>query len=333
MAAGHVLPRADGGFAYTAVDDFVQTEERIVVVPASGPQRTLEAVSDPSHDLAALPDGTFVRTGPPLDLLDADGRPAARVGWRPGLGLGDGGPPARALLGDVGGLAPTADGALVVEDIVASEHAPIDAFAYSPPGGTLVTGRPEGLSAAMLLRILAPPGVTRPLTALAPSTFTTLAAGRVGYVTTFPGRATVQVRRRGRVVARAEADVAAGHGELVLPAPPPRGDLRLTLTVQGTGGATAAARLAVTTARRLTLRRARRLTNSPTGGDLRPGRCVRRSALRIACRQIAVEQTAGGSVRRRCASVISFRLRPDGARATLPRHSRHQRRACRALGR
>ncbi len=329
----HVVPRADGGFAYAAVDDFVQTEERIVVVPASGPPRTLEAVGAPSLELAALPDGAFLRTGPPLDLLDAAGRPAARVGWRPGFGLGDGGPPARALLGDVAGLALTADGALVVEDIVASEYAPIDAFAFSPPGGTLVTGRPEGPGAAMVLRILAPPAVTRPLAALAPSTFTTLAAGRVGYVTTFPGRATVQLRRRGRVVARAEADVAAGQGELVLPAPP-RADLRLTLTVEGAGGAIAAARLAVTTARRLTHRRARRLIRSPSAGGLRRGRCVRRSALRIACRLIEVEQTAGGRSRRRCAGVIVVRLRPDGARATAARDfGRGASRACRALGR
>jgi hypothetical protein len=329
----HVFARADGGFAYAAVDDFVQTEERIVVVPPSGPPRTLEAVGRPSLDLVADADGSYLRTGSPLDLLDAEGRRVARVGWRPGLGLGDGGPPARALLGDAGGLALSADGTLVVEDIVASERAPIDAFAGRPPGGTLVTERPEGFDAAMVLRILVPPAVARPLAAFASSTFSTLATGRVGYVTTFPRPATVEVRARGRVVTRAEADVDAGEGELVLPALPPRGDLRLSLTVDGAAGAAAAARLAVTTARRLTFRRAQRLVGGPAGG-FRAGRCVRRSARRIACRALTDERTASGGVRRRCAAVIVVRLRPDGARATLSRHSfRHQRRACRRLTR
>ncbi len=329
----HVFARPDGGFAYAAVDDFVENDERIVVVPPNGSPRTLEAVGDPSLDLVALADGSYLRTGSPLDLLDADGRPAARVGWRPGFGLGDGGPPALSLLGDVGGLALTSDGALVVEDIVASERASIDAFAGRPPGGTLVTGRPEGLKAAMVLRILVPPAVTRPLAALASSTFTTVAAGRVGYVTTFPGHATVEVRHHGRVVGRTEADVAAGEGELVLPASPPRGDLRLTLTVDGAARTTAAARLAVTTARRLTVRRARRLVGSPDGGGFRAGLCVRRNGLRIACRALTDARTLDGRLRRRCSGVFVVRLRPDGARATLSHHPfRHQHRACRRLG-
>jgi hypothetical protein len=322
----NVAALPDGGFAYVAVDDFAQTDEILVVVPGAGPVRRFPERDDRTMDFAALPDGGFAWTRPPLEVLDAAGRVTGRAGLRPGLGPGDGGPPAQALLGNAGGIAPLADGGLVVEDLIAPRDAPLDAYAYRLPGTTLVTVPPEGASSAVL-RVLAPPGTTRPLAAVAPSTFATLAAGRVGYVTTVAGHASVEVRRRGRVVARAEADVAAGAGELALPGAPPRGDLHVELSVQGAGGSVAGGYLGVSTAERLTMRRVRRVVGRDRAIGMRRGRCARVSGLRVRCQALG---RAG-----RCFAVFDIRLRPDGALLRLrdPRFQGGHSRACRALGR
>jgi hypothetical protein len=322
----NVAPLPDGGLAYIAVDDFVQADEILVSMPAAGPARRFPQRDGRTMDFAVLPDGAFAWTRPPLEVLDAAGRVTARVGLRPGLGLGDGGAPAQALLGNAKALAPLPDGGLVVEDLIPPRGAPLDAYAFRRPGTTLVTVPPEGASSAVL-RVLAPPGTTRPLAAVAPSTFATLAAGRVGYVTTVAGRATVAVRRRGRVVARGAADVAPGAGEIPLAGAPPRGELHVELAVEGAGGSAAGGALGVSTAERLTRRRVRRVLARDRTFGFRRGRCARVDGRRMRCQ--------ARDRRGRCVGVFDLRLRPDGARVQL-RHARFEggtSRACRALGR
>jgi hypothetical protein len=337
--AEEVAALPGGGFAYTAVDDYVGEDERIVVVPTSGPARTLATRRrlGSSTDFAALPDGTFVRARESLELLDRAGRMTSRIGWQAPLGYGEGGPAAHVLLAEPTRLALAADGALVVDDIASSAAGPADRWAFLPPGGALVTGELRRRFRTTVVRILAPAGAARPLVAVAPSTFETLKVGRIGYVTTFAGHATAVVRRRGRVVATVEADVFAGVGELVRPGAPPRGDLSVTLRVTAPDGTAADARLGVTTNRRLTVARARRTIRQFTrifdgelfGGGIRAGRCVRLGERRIAC-----EEVEPGGAPSNCIGVFEARLRPDGARAFVRRMgTRAARLACRALTR
>ena len=189
------------------------------------------------------------------------------------------------------------------------------------------SGTTEGPTHAgpSLIRIIVPPGTSRPLAAIRTATLASLRAGRVAITTTFAGTATLEVRSRaGRRVARIQAPIAAGETELVLPARPPAGDLRLRLIVRDGAGHTAISRAAVTTERTLSLQRAGRLVRAVIDNDSEVDegggfwtemrRCRRVSATRIDCQLIAVEGFVGQPEKRRCTEVAIVRLRADGAR-------------------
>jgi hypothetical protein len=134
------------------------------------------------------------------------------------------------------------------------------------------------------------------------------------------------VRRAGREVARTSADVPAGASTVALPAPPPRGDLRVRLEVAAPDGRVAGGTLAVVTSRRLALARVRQLAagvNELLGTrKLRPVvGCRRTGALSAGC---DVRERHRGRVR--CAGRFVVVQRADGRHASFE----GGRRACRA---
>ena len=241
--------------------------------------------------LAALGDGTLLAMGETLRAVDTAGTELAVAGAAPGLGSGDGGPPATAVF-DAGS----------VTAAPANPSEPVSSNATQPAG------------------VAAP----WPLAAIAPATYETIGEGRVAIATSFAGHAVLTVSRSGREVGRAEADVAAGDSELALTAAPRRGDLRLKLVVRAADGRVATARATATTLTRLAQARVRPLVSNLAkvftlidSVRLRRGGCVRQSPQQIACRLVR---------HGRCRRVATVLLRADGARIYA-----EGRRACRSL--
>lgn len=278
--------------------------------------------------LATLPDGNVLAAGETLRALDAAGAEQAVAGAAPGLGNGDGGPPASALF-DAESVAARPDGTIVFRDTgsLGLADSAFDNGADLLPSGGLRTDWLFGIGSIQdLIRVAVPAGVTAPwaLAAIAPATYETIGEGRVAIATSFAGHAVLTVTSGRREVARAEADVAAGDGELALPAVPPRGNLRLKLVVRAADGRAATARATATTLALLTFSRVRPLARNMgkvftliDGARLRVGACVRQSPQQVACR---LEH------RGRCRHVATTLLRADGARIYA-----EGRRACRSL--
>ena len=172
-----------------------------------------------------------------------------------------------------------------------------------------------------LLRVFVPPGTTRPLAAVAPPTYRGLRRGEVTVESTFAGRATVVVRRAGREVGRAEADVPAGASTLTLAEAPPRGDLAVALEVTGPGGRVAGDRLEVSTVRRLGGRRARALIGFAGelfgGGRRSVGDCRRTGPRGYRCTLRLTIERRDGSGGRRCVARLLVQQRPDGRRVIV----------------
>ena len=278
--------------------------------------------------LAALGDGTLLAMGETLRAVDTAGTELAVAGAAPGLGSGDGGPPATAVF-DAGSVTAAPAGWVAFDDTgsLGFAGAAFDAGADLLPGGGLRTDWLYGIGGiADLIRVAVPAGVTAPwpLAAIAPATYETIGEGSVAIATSFAGHAVLTVSRSGREVGRAEADVAAGDSELALTAAPRRGDLRLKLVVRAADGRVATARATATTLTRLAQARVRPLVSNMAkvftlidSVRLRRGGCVRQSPQQIACRLVR-----HGSCRR----VATVLLRADGARIYA-----EGRRACRSL--
>jgi len=273
--------------------------------------------------LAGLPDGGLLRAVRTIDLTVGSAPPRPVVGGRPGFGLGDGGPPMDALTDATSvGLSP--DGALVEGDLspLGSDGTAFDLPATIENGSIVTTGRDTPL-----IRIIVPPGTTRPLAAIAAATFTTLRDGRVAITSTVAGTATLDVRTgAGRRIMQTTKRIGGGDSELALPARPPADDLRLRLTVRDSAGQTAVARASATTVRVLHQRRAAALAAAASdfhigddegGYSHEVGRCHRRSDTRIDCLILEIAHEVGRRDRSRCISVAVVRLRPDGARVVI----------------
>jgi hypothetical protein len=281
-----------------------------------------------------------VRAARFIQQFGPDGGLIAEAGRQPGLGLGDGGPPDGAPLnGELVESRPDGELVLGQSGAFGGERSRIDQTAVPLSNGALQvdSGREP------MIRVLVPPTTQRALAAITPATYSTLASGRISYVSTFAGTAQVRARRGTRTVAELAAQVAAGEGSLVLPSPIPRGNLRLTLTVTAPDGRVAVARLAVSTVKRLArprvLRIARRFARS-NFPQSRPVGCRRTSALTFDCAIVDTflrlptppgPAAAGyaSAPPRRCLARMTAVLRPDGVRA----YGSGGRRACRRLAR
>jgi hypothetical protein len=186
-----------------------------------------------------------------------------------------------------------------------------------------------------VVRAVVGPSAQRPLVAIAPTTYTTLADGQVTFVSTFRGHATLRVARDRQTIATVEAAAVAGTNSVTLPAIPPQASLRLTVAVVADDGRTSSAHLAATTQRHLRTSRAVRLLQQFASSDgdseayfeTRVGRCRRASRTQIDCRAVDVFGGPGLKERRRCAAVLTAVLRPDGVRGFRHRSKKE----CRAI--
>ena len=250
------------------------------------------------------------------------------LGTRPTPGLGDGDLPGSVSMDYLNPLAVTPDGALLAGQlsVIGGPTSPFSFYATPQRDGTYYPGS-DDLPLVDLMRIVAAPGTPRALAAIAPHTFTTFRKGRVGVVTTFGGRASLVIRRKGNVIRRAAADVPAGSSVISIEGRPPQGLLRLEVTVDGEGGRVAIARMNLVNLRRLPIasasyaaRRVGKDRYLAEGGHWSVGRCQRRSAKRVECQF---------KLNRRCASAFIAVRRPDGIRYW----DEFGRRRCRAVAR
>ncbi len=261
--------------------------------------------------LAALPDGTLLRAGGVLDVLGPDGPLLARLGHGAPPGSGDGGAGSDAGTGlGAFGVAAAPDGAVLVTEFAAGGF---ERMTVGSRGEDLLLGLFAGSGTlTMPLRVFAAPGTARPLAAVAAPTRQRLALGEVSVESTVPGDATVVVRRRGREVARAGAALAAGRSVVRLPAPPPEGDLTVTVEVTAADGRLAGDRLEVSTYRRLrdrvargAIRRASRFLSFSSDDREYTSGCRRTGARRYACRI----RRGGGA---RCVGRVVVTQRSEG---------------------
>jgi hypothetical protein len=277
---------------------------------------------------AQLSDGTLLRAGRRVERLTPDGAWEPWLGTHPKPGLGDGDLPGSTSMDSVDALAVAPDGALLAEQtsVIGGPTSAFSFYATPQRDGTYYPDS-DDLPWVALIRVVAPPGTPRALAAIAPDTFTTFRTGRVGVVTTFAGRASLVVRRKGNVIRRAAVDIPAGSSVIPIRGQPPQGPLRLELTVDGEGGRVAIARMNLVNLRRLRIasaryaaRRVGKARNLAEGGHWSLGRCRRPSAKRVEC-QFKLD--------RRCESAFIAVLRPDGLRYW----DEGGRRRCRAVAR
>ncbi|MET0687377.1 MAG: hypothetical protein ABW060_18790 [Solirubrobacteraceae bacterium] len=293
------LPSGD---LVVAIDD-----ERLDLIARDGGIRRF-APGTMAFGLAALPDGDVLRAGVTLDLLGAGGGRLARIGRGPGLGPGDGGPARRARLLAYS-VAAAPDGT-----VVASEFGDkgFDRIAVRMRDGSVIDVPllTDGFTAG--LRVFAPPATARPLAAVARGTYRSLPRGRVTVRSTFAGHATVVVRRAGREIARAEADVPAGRSTIALAAAPPAADLTVSLEVTGAGGRAAGGRLEVSALPRLTRRAALALAGVIEESFGGVADCRRTGRRRFVCEQPLRDPVTGN-----CTALIEITQRADGRTAIM----------------
>jgi hypothetical protein len=261
---------------------------------------------------AQLSDGSLLRAGSRVERLSPGGAWEPWVGTRPKPGLGDGDLPGSVSMDFVDALAVAPDGALLAaqSNVIGGGASPLSFYAEPQRDGSFMPD-PE-VPLVGLIRVVAAPGTPRALAAIAPDTFATFRRGRVGVVTTFGGRANLVVRRNGAVIGRAAADISEGSSVIPIEGRPPRGLIRLELTVDGEGGRVAIARMNLVNLRRLPIARARagaryiaQARNSEEGGNWSVGRCRRQSASRVQCQL---------NQHRKCSSAFTAVLRPDAIR-------------------
>jgi hypothetical protein len=254
----------------------------------------------------------MLRAGSAVERLTPDGRWQPWLGPRPKPGLGDGDAPTPAFIDGVATLAAAPDGALLAgqSSVIGGQTSPFAFYALPRRDGSFTPV--SELPSVGLIRVVAAASTPRALAAIAPDTFATFRSGRVGVVTTFGGRASLVVRRQGEVIRRAAVDIPAGSSVISLEGRPPRGLLRLELSVDGDGGRVAIARMNLVNLRRLRIASARYAARGvatarrvEVGEHWSVGRCRRRSAERVQC-QLKLD--------RRCESALTAVLRPDGIR-------------------
>jgi len=331
-----LLGLPDGRLAAWVTDDLIRLRDRVIELRPDGTRSTLLTFPIPPRTPATLvgtPDGGFLRARELLERIRPDGSIEALGGERPGLGTGDGGSLADALL-SVEDLAPLPDGSLLMSGHMplAGPRTHMDLRAELVRGRLLTDVYGDG---EPVVRAVVGASVQRPLVAIAPMTYTTLADGRVTFVSTFAGHAKLRVTRDRHTIATVEGAVVAGRNDMILPSMPPQASLRLTLTVVADDGRTSSAHLAATTQHRLPTSRALRLLqrfassegDSEAYRETRVGRCRRASRTRIDCRAIDAFGGPGLKERRRCAAVLTAVLRPDGVRGFRHRSKKE----CRAI--
>ncbi len=131
-----IAPLPDGRIA-VAYD----LEQRLGLIGLDGTFSTFRAGAAGRADgLAALPDGTLLAAGETLRAVDTTGAEQAVAGAAPGLGIGDGGPPATALF-DARGVTLAPAGWIAFHDTgsLGLARSAFDAGADLLPGGGLRT--------------------------------------------------------------------------------------------------------------------------------------------------------------------------------------------------
>ena len=290
-------------------------DSRVMLVPDGGTARPLTTSQDVRYSgLAPGPGGGLIAATGTLDVLDAAGMRIARVGRESGSPAGDGGPAANARLFTLG-VAAADDGSVLTSDFLSRGFLHFSTGSEADDLLLGIFGAPGPFR--LPIRAFVPPGTARPLAAVAAPTAQTLGEGAVAVESTFAGRATVVVTRRGEEVARAAADIAAGRSAIALPAAPPEGDLTVTAEVLAGAGRVAGGRLEVSTFSRLTRRNARRAIRRTgaliafTSDDREStSGCHRTGARRFACRILR-----GG--RARCVGGVIVIQRADGRHIRL----------------
>jgi hypothetical protein len=331
--AQRVLRSAYRPGALTALSDgtlVIELARDIVVLAPDGSSRVVGRFPEIEGlgVFAQLADGTLLRAGSDVERLTPGGTWKPWLGIRPKPGLGDGDAPRSVFTNWVAALAATPDGALLwaQSSMIGGQTSPFDLFALPQRDGSYAPDL-EFTRTVGLIRVVAPPGTPRARAAIAPDAFATFRRGRVRVDTTFAGRATLVIRRKGAVIRRVVADIPAGSSAIPIDGRPPRGLLRLEVTVEGDGARVAIARMNLVNLKRLRIASARYAMEGLAGSltaesdeTWSVGRCRRRSAKRVQCQLKS---------QRRCDSALTAVLRPDGLRYWIE----GGRRRCRALGR
>jgi hypothetical protein len=286
-------------------------------------------------DLATTGSGSLLLGDELIYRLTRQLRRVPVYGLRPGYGIGDGAPFERQLL-STAALVTTANGIAALAEYTAPLlRGRFAAEAFRRDGDWITHVDPyHERPGAGLIRVVASDDERRPLLAIAPRTFRSLARGVIGYRSTVAGRGRLIVRRT-RVVVDMPFTAVAGRGSIRLPRRLPPGSYRITATVHD-GTRSAIARAAVSTHRRLdrvrAMRLIRRIVTNSGGGDAtdgafgRLGDCRDRGPRRLDCGlwldpYSEYEEPDPPF----CEAILSARQRPEGVRVLSLRPLRDSR--------
>jgi hypothetical protein len=275
-------------------------------------------------DLATTASGSLLLGDGEIYRLSRQLRRFPVYGYRPGYGIGDGAPFGRQLL-STAALVTTTNGVAAFAEYTAPLLRGRFAAEAVRRGRYWITNvypydeRPG----AGLIRVVASQDDRRPLLAIAPRTFRSLARGVIGYRSAVAGRGRLIVRRT-RVVVDLPFTAVAGRGTIRLPRRLPPASYRITATIHD-GTRSSIARAAVSTHRRLdrlrAMRRIRRIVADSGGGDAtdgafgRLGECRDRGPRRLDCGLWLDPYSEYDEPDPPfCEAILSARQRPEGVR-------------------